>query len=95
MRVWLEAQTRRIALVGLEIDEYERRAALQDEMDRQDKWWADVRVCEKAQSESLLAHFQSVLDKNQFEKMKARAAKAGEDIKRPVDGYLMFYCGVP
>ena len=81
-KTWLEAQTRRIALVALEIDEYKRRAALQDEMDRQDKWWADTAEREKAQNEALMAHFQSVLDQNQFEKMKARAAKAGEDIKR-------------
>jgi hypothetical protein len=81
-RAWLEGQTRRIALVALEIDEYKRRAALHDEMDRQDKWWADTAEREKAQTEALMAHFQSVLDQNQFEKMKARAAKAGEDIKR-------------
>jgi hypothetical protein len=51
-------------------------------MDRQDKWWADTAEREKAQTEALMAHFQSVLDQNQFEKMKARAEKAGEDIKR-------------
>lgn len=79
---WLAAQTRRLALVASEIDEYKRKAALQDEMDRRDRWWADVAVCEKAQNEAVLAHFQSVLDQNKFEKMKARAAKAGEEIRR-------------
>jgi len=51
-------------------------------MDRQDKWWAETAERGKAQTEALMAHFQLVLDQNQFEKMKARAAKAGEDIKR-------------
>jgi hypothetical protein len=81
-RAWLEVQTQRLALVALKIDQYKRKAGLQDEMDRQDRWWAEVAVREKAQNEALMVHFQSVLDKNQFQKMKARAAKAGEDIRR-------------
>jgi hypothetical protein len=81
-RAWLEVQTRRIALVALEIDEYKRRAALHDEMDRQDKWWADVAVCEKAQTEALMAHYQKILDEGVFEKMKARAEKAKASMDR-------------
>jgi len=81
-RAWLEGQTRRLALVALEIDEYKRRAALHDEMDRQDKWWTDTAEREKAQTEALMAQYQKILDKGVFEKMKARAEKAKASMDR-------------
>lgn len=81
-RLWLVAATQRAVAAGLLIDETDRKLALQEEMVRTEKWWADTAEREKSQTEALMAHFQSVLDKNQFAKMKARAAKAGEDIRR-------------
>lgn len=81
-RIWLEAATRRMAAVALEIDQYKRKAALQEEVERQDKWWADVAVCEKAQTEALMAHYQEILDMGVFEKMKARAEKAKASMVR-------------
>jgi len=81
-RIWLEAAMRRMAAVALEIDEYKRKATLQEEKERHDKWWAETAGREKAQTEALMAQYQRILDQSVFEKMKARAAKAGEDIKR-------------
>lgn len=81
-RLWLVAATQRAVAAGLLIDETDRKLALEEEMVRTEKWWADTAEREKSQTEALMAHFQSVLDKNQFAKMKARAAKAGEDIRR-------------
>jgi hypothetical protein len=81
-RLWLVAATQRAVAAGLLIDEDERKIALREEMDRTNKWWADTAEREKAQTEALMAQYQKILDKGVFEKMKARAAKAGEDIKR-------------
>jgi hypothetical protein len=79
---WLVAATQRAVAAGLLIEEDDRKIALQEEMDRTNKWWADTAEREKTQTEALGAQYQKILDKGVFEKMKARAAKAGEDIKR-------------
>ena len=81
-RVWLEAAMRHMAAVAQEIDEYKRKAALQEEIHRRDKWWEDTREREKQQTAKLMAAYQRQLDGNIFEQMQARAVKAGEDIKR-------------
>ena len=81
-RLWLVAATQRAVAAGLLIDEDDRKIALQEEIDRTNNWWADTAEREKAQTEALMARYQKILDKGVFEKMKARAAKAGEDIKR-------------
>jgi len=75
-RAWLEAQTRRLALVAIELDEFKRQAALQEEIDRNKKWWAETVERERPQTEALMAQYQKILDKGVFEKMKARAEKA-------------------
>lgn len=81
-RVWLEAATHRAITAALLIDETARKLAIQEKIDRTDKWWEDTAEREKGQTEALMAQYQKILDKGVFEKMKARAAKAGEDIKR-------------
>jgi hypothetical protein len=81
-KAWLTTAMRRAIAAGLLIDETERRLALQDSMDRADAWFAETAEREKKQNAAVLEHFQSQLDNFQLEKMKTRAAKAADDIRR-------------
>jgi hypothetical protein len=81
-REWLEAQTRRLARVAMELDETERKIKLQDEMDRQDEWWKRVSEEAKVSTERVLEHCQKQLDGRAYEKMVARAEAARKDMDR-------------
>ena len=81
-KAWLIAATQRAVAAGLEIDEAARKLALQEEIDRTNKWWADTAEREKTQTEALMAQYQKILDKGVFEKMKARAEKAKASMDR-------------
>jgi hypothetical protein len=43
-RQWLTAATQRMAEVALELDAAERRIKLQEEIEKNDKWWADLNA---------------------------------------------------
>jgi len=81
-REWLEAQTRRMALAALELDETARKIKLQEAMDAQDKWWIETREREKRQAEELAAAYQRQIDGGVYEAMVERAKKAKADINR-------------
>lgn len=46
-RAWLVAATQRAVVAGLLIDEDNRKIALQEEIDRTNKWWATPRSARK------------------------------------------------
>jgi hypothetical protein len=81
-QAWLQAATQRMAAVALEIDEGLRKAALQEEIEKNEKWWADLHEREKAANEKILAHFQDQLDGGVYAAMVARANKAKADMDR-------------
>ena len=81
-KFWLTAAMQRSVAAGLLIDETDRRLALQAEMDRADKWFADTAAREKKQNEEILAEYQKQLDGGKFEAMLERANKAKADIER-------------
>jgi hypothetical protein len=81
-REWYEAQTRRLALVALELDETARKIKLQEEMDRTDAWWAATHEREKAQTAELVAAYQKQMDGGVYEAMVERAKKAQADMNR-------------
>jgi hypothetical protein len=81
-RDWLPAAIQRSVAAGLLIDEMERKLAIQAEMDRTDKWYADTAAKEKKQSEAILAAYQKQLDGGKYETMVERANKAKADMDR-------------
>jgi len=81
-RQWLAAATQRMAEVALELDAADRRIKLQEEIEKNEKWWADLNAREKAANEKLMAHFQDQLDGGVHAAMVARANKAKADMDR-------------
>lgn len=81
-KAWLTTAMQRMAAIAVEIDEGLRRAALQEEIERNERWWADVHDREKAANEKLMAHFQDQLDGGVHAAMVARANKAKADMDR-------------
>jgi alanine racemase len=81
-RAWLTTAMQRMAAIAVEIDEGLRRAALQEEIERNERWWADLHEKEKAANEKLMVHFQNELDNNLHAKMVARSKAAADDIRK-------------
>lgn len=84
-RQWLAAQTQRLALIAVELGTMDRKIKLQEEMDRQEKWWADTVKREQAQNEDILAEYQRFMDapgKKIHDAKVERAKKAAADIER-------------
>jgi hypothetical protein len=81
-KAWLTAAMQRMAVIAVEIDEGLRKAALQEELERNERWWADVHEREKAANAKLMAQFQNQLDGGKYEAMVERANKAKADMDR-------------
>jgi hypothetical protein len=81
-REWLSAATRRMAEVALELDAAERRIKLQEEIEKNDKWWADLHEREKEANAKLMAQLQDQLDGGVHAAMLARANKAKAEMDR-------------
>ena len=79
-KAWLAAAMQRSVVAGLLIEETDRRLALQAEVDRTDKWFADTAAREKKQNEEILAAYQKQLDGGVYQAMVARAKKAKKDM---------------
>jgi hypothetical protein len=79
-KAWL--QTQRMAAVALELDETDRRIKLQEEIEGNEKWWADVNAREKEANAKLMGQFQKQLDGGKYEAMVERANKAKADMDR-------------
>jgi hypothetical protein len=69
-----------MAAVAVELDATERRIKLQEEIEKNEKWWADVHEREKETNEKLMTEFQKQLDGGVYEQMVERANKAKADI---------------
>jgi hypothetical protein len=83
--LWFAAQTQRLALIAMELDAMDRKIKLQEEMDRQEKWWADTVKREQEENENILAAYQKIVDapgKKIHDAMVERAKKAAADIER-------------
>src|SRR6267378_7781209 len=61
-KAWLATAIQRMAAVALEIDEGLRRAALQEEIEKSERWWFQVHEREKAANAKVLEHFQDQLE---------------------------------
>jgi hypothetical protein len=81
-KAWLTTAMQRMAAVAVAIDEGLRKAALQEEIEKNDKWWADVNAREKEANSKLMAQFQKQLDGGKYEAMVDRANKAKADMDR-------------
>ncbi len=81
-RGWLTAATQRAVAAALEIDEGLRKAALAEEIEKTEKWWADTVAREQKQNEAIMAEFQKQMDRGVYKQMKARADKAKRDMDR-------------
>jgi hypothetical protein len=81
-RQWLTQATQCIAAVALQIDEGLRRLALQEEIEKNEKWWAELAVKEQKQNEEILAAYQKQPDGGKFEAMLERGNKAKADMDR-------------
>jgi hypothetical protein len=81
-REWLTAATQRMAEVAMELDAADRRIKLQEEIEKNEKWWADLNGREKAANEKLMAQFQKQLDGGKYEAMVEPANKAKADMGR-------------
>lgn len=81
-KAWLTTAMQRMAVIAVEIDEGLRKAALQEELERNERWWAAVHEQEKAANERLMARLQDQLDGGIHAAMVARAEKARKDMDR-------------
>ena len=81
-RVWLEAQTRRLAQVAFEIDETARKLALADAKERQLAWFRDQAEQNADEMKKLMESYQRQLDAPTYNKLIARVEKAGREIAR-------------
>src|SRR5258708_2107336 len=61
-RAWLVAQTKRLAAIALELDEYQRGDAMEAEMLAQEKWWAETAAREAEQNKKAIEDLQKLLD---------------------------------
>ena len=77
-REWLAEQTKRLAAVAWEIDQYKREAALIELQEKQDAWHReDVESTAK-----LVEMYQKQLDASTYKKLLDRVTKAGKDIEK-------------
>ena len=81
-KAFLAAATQRLAAVALEIDEGLGRAALQEQIKQNEKWWAETVAKEQKQNEAILESYQNQIDCGLLQKMKARANRAKADMER-------------
>ena len=81
-RVWLEAQTRRLAQVALEIDETARKLALADAKERELAWFRDQAQQGADEMTKLMECYQRQLDAPTYKKLLARVEKVGREIAR-------------
>jgi hypothetical protein len=81
-RVWLEAQTQRLAQVALEIGETARKLALADAKERQLAWSRDQAGQGADEMKKLMESYQRQLDAPTYKKLLARVEKAGREIAR-------------
>jgi hypothetical protein len=81
-KAWLIAATQRAVAAALEIDVYKRQAAIDEEIQRTENWWAETTAREQAQTEALMAAYQKQIDGGAYEKMVERSKAAAEDIRK-------------
>ena len=74
-KAWLAAATQRMAAVALELDETDRRIKLQEEIEKDEKWWTDVNAREKEANAKLMAQFQ-----RQRRKIRSKAASLAKRV---------------
>jgi hypothetical protein len=57
-KLWLAAQTQRLALIAMELDEQDRKIKLQEAQDKQDAWWKKCDEEAKVSTSAVMEHFQ-------------------------------------